>query len=301
MRKLLILLLIATMPVVAQKKKGKKDKKEKGKKELSATQSSIQPKVLGIVQSPAIAEASGLAASKVLRGCFWTHNDSGNKNEVYLLDSTGKLLSVVTLSGTVNRDWEDISEGIGPTPGKQYVYVGNIGNNVPLDIDVQIFRFEVPATIPGHQVSVRPDVLTLKYPDGARDAESLMIDPIGKSIYIVSKREKQVGLYKIPHLNFKNNEKVTMQKAGTLPYTWITAADISQDGHHIAIRNKNKIYYWHRNAGETVEAAMARPATSLPYVPEKQGEGLTFKTDNSGYITISEGKHPALNFYPHQF
>lgn len=291
---LFLLLFTVTIPATAQKKKKKKKKEE-------TTSYSVQPKVLGVVQTGMIAEASGIAASKNLRGCYWTHNDSGNKPEVYLLDSTAQLLSVITLSGTVNRDWEDVAEGAGPIPGKQYVYVGNIGNNAALNTDVQVFRFQAPARIPGHQVAVRPDVLNLRYPDGAKDAESLMIDPIGKSMYIVSKREKQVGIYKVPQLNFRNNERVTMQKVGTLPYSWITAADISQDGLHIAVKNKDNIYYWHRKPGESIETAMARPAVSLPYVPEKQGEGLTFKTDNSGYITISEGKHPALNFYPHKF
>jgi hypothetical protein len=92
-----------------------------------------------------------------------------------------------------------------------------------------------------------------------------------------------------------------MEKVLTLPYTWITAGDISKDGHHIIIRSDTKIYYWHRKNGESVEEAMAKPATELPYVPEKQGEGVTFKVDNSGYLTISEGKHPALYFYAHQF
>jgi hypothetical protein len=311
---LLFLSLTVTTPTYSQKKKDKdkksekeKDKKDKDKdknkkdKKDKKDKSDVQLQVLGTVNTAAIAEASGIAASKALPGCFWTHNDSGNKPEVFLLDGTGKLLSVISLNAVRNRDWEDIAEGVGPTPGKQYVYVGNIGNNVLPVNTVQVYRFEAPVKTPAQYASVTPHVLSLTYPDGARDAESLMIDPIGKSIYIISKREKQVSLYKAANLNFKNGDKVELQKVGTLPYTWITAGDISQDGHHIIIKNQEHIYYWHRNDNESVEAAMARPATELPYVPEKQGEALTFKTDNSGYITISEGKHPALNFYPHPF
>ncbi|WP_343671976.1 hypothetical protein [Chitinophaga sp.] len=260
------------------------------------------PEVLGKVKSDKIAEASGLAASAALPGYYWTHNDSGGKNEVYLLDSEGKLVSIVKLKGSVNRDWEDIAENIGPG-GKHYVYVGDIGNNLQLKIDMQIYRFPAPTTLPGDKTTVHADVLFIRYPDGFRDAESLMIDPIGKCIYIVSKREKQVSLYKVPaqYFNFKDQQQATLEKVLTLPYTWITAGDISQNGEHIVIKDKSHIYYWRRKGKEPIEETMARPATLLPYVPEKQGEGLTISVDNKGYLTISEGKKPDLFYYPHLF
>jgi hypothetical protein len=291
---LLLLLLLTALSAPAQHKQ----KKTKPSAPLNLT---VNPTVLGIVQAASINEASGLAASKALPGHYWTHNDSGGEPEVYLLDNTAQLVSVVQLKGVSNRDWEDIAEGIGPVPHQQYVYVGDIGNNAHLDVHTHIYRFPVPAQLPGKQFTVKPDVLKIKYPDGPRDAESLMIDPIGNSIYIISKREKQVKLYKVPSLHFKDGDKVKLKEVGTLPYTWITAGEISQDGHHIIIKDKSNIYYWHRKQGETVETAMSRPATILPYIPEIQGEGLTFKTDNTGYLTISEGKRPALYFYPHLF
>lgn len=295
---LLLIMLSIAIAAPAQKKKHKK----KGKKseQTASLNESEKPVVLGIVRSPAIAEASGIAASKALPGHFWTHNDSGNKPEVYLLGNKGELVSTIHLEGTFNRDWEDIAEGAGPVPSKQYVYVGDIGNNVQVDPRTRILRFAAPAQEPGQKANIKPDVLHVTLSDGARDAETLMVDPISHSLYIVSKREKAVGIYKA-NLNFKDGDKATFQKVGTVPYTWITAGDISQDGHHIVIKDKNHIYYWHRKQGETVEAAMAAPAVVLPYVPEKQGEGVTFRVDNSGYVTISEGKDPALNFYPHKF
>lgn len=290
---LLLIMLSIAIAAPAQKKKHKKKKK-------AQQTEAVQPVVLGIVQSPAIAEASGIAASKALPAHFWTHNDSGNKPEVYLLDNKGQLVSTIHLEGVFNRDWEDIAEGPGPMPHKQYVYVGDIGNNVQIDLRTRILRFPAPVQVPGKKENVKPDVLHVAFADGPRDAETLMVDPIGRYFYIVSKREKAVGIYKAS-LDFKDGYRAVFQKVGTVPYTWITAGDISQDGRHIVIKNKDQIFYWHRNAGESVEAAMARAAMVLPYVPEKQGEGVTFSIDNSGYITISEGKKPAVNFYPHKF
>lgn len=302
---LLLILLSIAVAAPAQKKKKDKKKKEKSeqvssKKNKASLNESVQPQVLGIVHSSAIQEASGLAASRALPGDFWTHNDSGNKPEVYLLDNKGQLISTIQLEGVKNRDWEDIAEGAGPIPQKQYVYVGDIGNNIRLDLHTHIYRFVAPSQAPGSKTTIRPEALVISYPDGPRDAETVMVDPIGRFLYVVSKREKAVGIYKTP-LNFRDGEKVVLQKVGTVPYTWITAGDISQDGKHIVIKDKSRVYYWSRQAGETVEAAMSRPAVSLPYVPEQQGEGIALMPDNSGYVTISEGKNPALNFYPHKF
>ncbi|MBW8684186.1 hypothetical protein [Chitinophaga rhizophila] len=303
---LLAILLSVAITAPAQKKKKdhkKKDKQEHSsqkKKKSSSLNASVQPQVLGIVHSSDITEASGLAASKALPGHFWTHNDSGNKPEIYLLDNKGNLTSTIQLEDVKNRDWEDIAEGPGPVPQKQYLYVGDIGNNIHLDLGTRIYRFPAPVQTPGSKTSIRPEILNITYPDGPRDAETLMVDPIGGFLYVVSKREKAVGIYKTP-LNFKDGDKVTLQKVGTVPATWITAGDISQDGRHIVIKDKNQVYYWARQQGESVEAAMSKPAVMLPYIPEKQGEGIALLPDNSGYVTISEGKEPALNFYSHQF
>ncbi|WP_160713595.1 hypothetical protein [Chitinophaga solisilvae] len=262
---------------------------------------SIQSVTLGHVRSAKLTEASGIASSSTLPGCYWTHNDSGNKPEVFLLDSKARIISTCHLQDVSNRDWEDIAEGIGPAKNKHYVYVGDIGDNKAKRKHIRIYRFEEPAVLPGKSVSVRPDILTLEFPNGPRDAESLMIDPIGKKIYLLSKREKHISLYKTDNLLFRDGDNATLQQLITLPYTWVTAGDISKDGHHIVIKTLTSIYYWHRSNDETVEQAMARPATELPYTPEPQGEGITISTDNQGYITISEGEDAALLFWKHKF
>jgi hypothetical protein len=262
---------------------------------------SLKPVLLGNVTSDKITEASGIASSVTLPGCYWTHNDSGNKPEVYLLNSKAALVSTIKLDGVSNRDWEDIAEGIGPVKGKYYVYVGDIGDNHGIRKHIRIYRFEEPPKKPAVKEHISPDVLTLHYPNGARDAESLMIDPVSKHIYIVSKREKQVSLYKADNLFFKDGDDVILEKLIKLPYTWVTAGNISKDGHHIVIKTLTTIYYWHRNSNESVEQAMAKPAKELPYITEKQGEGITITPDNDGYVTISEGENTPLYYYKWKF
>lgn len=271
---------------------------------LAVNTSSAQtatPEILGNLSGKQVTEASGIASSVPLAGHYWTHNDSGNDPEVFLLDNHASLVATVWLQNAKNRDWEDIAEGIGPQAGKHYVYVGDIGDNHAIRDHIRIYRFPEPSKVtPGSYIKLKADELKLQYPDGARDAETLMLDPISKQLYIISKREKEVTLFKTKLL-FNDGDKATLEPLIQLPYTWVVSGDISKDGHHIVIKTLTKIYYWHRNKGESVEEAMKKPAKELPYVVEKQGEGITITPRNNGYVTISEGKKAPVYFYKWKF
>lgn len=122
-------------------------------------------------------EASGLVASAAHPGYFWTHNDSGNGAELFLIDSVANIAATMPLAQVTNRDWEDITIGPGPEPDKNYIYVGDIGDNnakYPLKI---IYRLEEPVTIEDNRIE-KFDTLFIQLADGTRDSEALMIDPI---------------------------------------------------------------------------------------------------------------------------
>jgi len=54
---------------------------------------------------------------------IWTHNDNDDIN-LYALDTlAGELQSTISLTGTLNQDWEEISQD------ENYLYVGDFGNN----------------------------------------------------------------------------------------------------------------------------------------------------------------------------
>src|SRR5438445_740103 len=57
-----------------------------------------------------------------------------------------------------------------------------------------------------------------RYPDRPKDAESLMIDPIEKLIYIISKRSDSVTVYTSP-LIFKSNDTLTLTKRCKLHFS----------------------------------------------------------------------------------
>lgn len=250
------------------------------------------------IDNPVLEEMSGLAFSKKHPDKFYTHTDSGGEAEVYLIDSLGNEFGKIILDEVENRDWEDIAVGPGPK-GKSYVYVAEIGDNAGVHKSVKIYRFPEPEKLE-KKITMKPEVLKFDYPDGAMDAESLFVDPISGDLFVVSKRDSQNTLFRLKSDDFGKKD-VVAKEVGKLPFTSATAADISQDGSKILIKNYFKIYYWDRKKGETVAEALSKAPKELPYVPEPQGEAIGFQPDGKAYYTISEKRfniHPVLYRYP---
>ena len=143
-----------------------------------------KPVEQGVVANPAIAEASGIAASRKHPGVFWVHNDSGDKPRIFALDGKGATLATYRLSGADANDWEDIAVGPGPKSGETYVYVGDIGDNGTSRKSVQVYRVAEPAAIQGDGKLTGVDKLKLQYPDEPHNAETLMVDPRQGDLYL---------------------------------------------------------------------------------------------------------------------
>lgn len=253
---------------------------------------------VGTIENPILEEISGLAFSKNHPDRIYVHTDSGGEVAVFVLDTQGKEIGKIGLEGVENRDWEDIAVGPGPG-GKSYVYVAEIGDNLGVHQAVQIFRFPEPIKL-GKETSLKPEKLTFTYPAGAMDAESFFVDPVSGDLFVVSKRDSKNTVFRLKPDNF-GKDIVVAEELLKLPFTSATAADISQDGSKILIKNYFKVYYWERKKGESVAEALSRKPKELPYVPEPQGEAVGFQPDGKAYFTISEKRFeilPVLYRYP---
>jgi hypothetical protein len=235
-----------------------------------------------------IQEASGLAASITNPNMLWTHNDSGNPAEIFLLDKKLNIKLKVKFPKITNRDWEDITVGPGPDPKKNYIYIGEIGDNFAQYPDKKIYRLEEPKLVKDSTIRIDSvDVITVQLPKTRKDTETLMIDPKTKDLFIVSKRENPVVVYKIPYPQ-SIDSTVVADSVATIPFAQICGGDISADGQEILLKNYVNIFYWKLNKDESIEDAFKRMPTILPYKEEPQGESVAFARDGSGYFTISE-------------
>ncbi|WP_456407606.1 hypothetical protein [Caldithrix abyssi] len=259
------------------------------------------------ISLPQLNEISGIVASKRNKDIFWIHNDSGDKARIFAINSAGELRLTVELQNTKATDWEDITLGKGPRAGLDYIYIADIGDNRARRDVKTIYRLIEPdLSALGDNPLVKIadyDAIRFRFPDGSRDAETLMSDPWNGDLYIVSKRENQVGVYVLPYPQ-KTDQILTANFLLKLPVTQITAGDISPDGRHIVLKNYEQIFYWKRSREQTLPQAMEKFPAFLNYVPEPQGEAICFSAQLDGYFTISEmadRNYTVLYFYPHRF
>lgn len=261
----------------------------------------------GTLQIPELNEASGLANSRSNPLYLWSHNDSGGEPFVYLFTPSGANSGRIELEGAENVDWEDMAIGVGPDDGINYMFLADIGDNRAVRGQYQIYRFPEPdltsVNLPNTFVLQEQDYdrIEFVYEDGAKDAEALMVDPATKNIFIISKREEKVGVYELTFPQSLNAVD-TARRIMSLPFTFITAADISPSGNEVLIKNYLNVYHWQKNENQdvTIPQLLAQPANRLAYTPEHQGEAIAWQEDDLGYFTLSEadGSNPvSILFY----
>jgi hypothetical protein len=232
------------------------------------------PSVAFTLTDPRITESSGLAASRLHPGVYWTHNDSGDGPYVYAVDSNGKTVAKVTMRGVHARDVEAIS--LGPDGD---LYVGDIGDNLngawP---QVYVYRFPEPRQLRDQTVGVTR--YTVRYQDGPRNAEALMVHPRTGRVYIASKNENGGHLYAGPaHLSAKGVN--VFRRVADVP--WVTDGAFSPDGSRLALRG----YYWATDYRWTAGRPTRIGSLQVPMQP--QGESLTYTTDGRALMYGSEG------------
>ncbi|MEV7526234.1 WD40 repeat domain-containing protein [Streptomyces sp. NPDC091371] len=226
------------------------------------------------ISDPRIKESSGLAASRIHPGVYWTHNDSDDGPYVYAVDSaTGKTVARVTLTGIGKpRDVEAVSLG----PDGQ-LYVGDIGDNLNGTWDhVWIYRFQEPREL--GDVTVKAAQFTVRYADGPRNAEALMVHPVSGRVYIASKDENKGGLYEGPAELSAGGSANVFRRVADVP--WVTDGAFSPDGGRLTLRG----YFWARTypwkdgrpegEGERVDAPWQGQAESVTYTAD--GRTLMF-------------------------
>ncbi|CAM3891743.1 hypothetical protein MUGA111182_15860 [Mucilaginibacter galii] len=265
--------------------------------------------VSGKLQSDLNKETSGIAASTDHPNIFYIHNDSGDTSRFFAITPDGKLKGIFNYAATGGgthgvKDCEDIAVGEGPEAGKSYVYMGDIGDNASNNPHITVYRIAEPQipTDASNAQNLKSAPLYLKYPDAPRDAETLMIDPVEKLLYIVTKRGSDVGVYTAP-LKFNAGHTVTLTKRcelhfrGLQPFKWIVSGDISKDGSQVILKSYSRIYYWKREGNEPIWQTLQRKPRQPAYEQERLGEAVGFAPNGKSYYTVSEGaKQPIFHY-----
>lgn len=258
---------------------------------------------LGQISGGQLKEISGLAVSRQHPGVLWVHND-GKDERLFAVRTNGQLAAVFQLPRPV-EDVEDIARGPGGPAGTDFLYVGDIGDNAEERASIRIHRIPEPAPRPGTSAKqpatlAGVETLTLRYPDGPHDAEALLCDPGTSDLFIVTKQKKRARVYRAPADAWTSPGVVLLSFLSEVPFSQVSAGDISPDGRRLLLRREDAAVMWTRAAGEAMASALAKgPLSAMVIGPpaEPNGEAIAWAPDNQGYYTLSEGKRQPVYFF----
>ncbi len=242
-------------------------------------------------------EVSGLGIVRSQPNLLWMHNDSGDTARAFAINREGKIALTVNLLGAGAFDWEDMSAQ------KEWIYTGDIGDNLRLRQNVQILRFRSPQ-VKAHKTELNLSakgwqLTTLRFPDGAHNCESLAVAPDGR-ILLVTKEENGVSGFFVWNKSWKNGTNGTMSHiasykfGGEAPLSKLTTgADFSSDGRKLVVTTYSDLYEF--RLGKSFDFASLELKPSVQELPaQEQCEAVCYSLDGHTIYSTSEGKNAGV-------
>jgi hypothetical protein len=257
-------------------------------------------------------ELSGLAASRVIPGVFYAHNDSGDTARFFAMALSGYELAELHLVGATAVDWEDIT--LGPCEGADAgscVFLGDIGDNLQQRTGYTVYRVHEPdlgAVASGSvtapvQLDVPFEALPFVYPNGARhNAETLLSHPLTGDLYVLTKESvgRPSRVFRFPR-PFTPGQAVTLIDLGdaSIPKSTdvlATGGDIHPCGDRLLVRMYNRSVELRAAPDAGFESAFKAEPLEVPSsLDEPQGEAITWGVDGQSFLTASEKTGQSLH------
>ena len=250
------------------------------------------PEILGRIRDKRIKESSGLVASRTHEGVLWTHNDSGDGPYLYALDMRGRTLGRWLVTGAEAFDWEDIA--LGPDDD---LYIGDIGDNSSSRSSITVYRVPEPDPHDAARDTEQATAIELTYPNGAHDAEALMVQPGTGDLYVVTKELSGRAL--VYRGRAPLNGSVHLEGVGRLDlpatYGGITAGDIASAGDRVILSTYLGGYEFVIGDGESrFDTIWDTLPLEVDLGVRAQGEAVAYDRTGASILTTSEGGRSPL-------
>ena len=239
---------------------------------------------VGHIDFKDIDESSALVKSRQYENVYWTLNDSGNDERIFVIDKFGKTFIPywaenyrgIEIGEATNVDWEDIA-----VDDNGNLIIGAFGNNYSLRKDLALYILKEPY-YPGITKTrafqridfAFPDQTT--WPDTLKRFDCEAVFTKLNNIYILTKHRKDpyTHLYRFDTMYI---DKINIPKLiGIFEINGeVTAADCSLDGNKLAVLTYNNIWCFEVEEGDDFFNG------KISYLPikAKQCEGITFDED----------------------
>ncbi len=265
------------------------------------------PEVVGKIKSQDVTESSGIAASRCQSDVFWTHNDSGDGAFLYAFNARGDNLGTWRVPNAENKDWEDIATWK-DSRGKCFIYIGEIGDNKLIWPVHTVYRVAEPLVIAGGPATTRANALLTDrseslnyvYPDGDKNAETLMVHPRSGDIYILTKSDAgPSGVYRLKGAFSETQDqtaiKITEISVPAVPNGLLTGGDISPDGRSVIVCDYLQAYELSLPEGTAdFDEIWKQEPRPMNIGKRKAGEAVCYNVDGSEIYATSEGRNPPI-------
>ena len=260
---------------------------------------------VAILEDRRINESSGLALGIRDPSILWTINDSGGEPCVFAVDHAGRTRAKVRIPGAANFDWEDLAAARDAS-GQPALFIGDIGDNLHMRPTVQVYQIPEPSVSTpgedGHETeSAEPLVWHFTYPNGPLNAEALLVHPVTRRLFIVTKDEEGgSALYAAPEL-LRQRAVLTLEKVLDLRFpsrarlgkrpkdaSQITAGSISGDARRLILSSYTYFYEWALAPGQSLAEALARPPSVIKPKLLAQLEAICYGADSRTLWFTSE-------------
>jgi hypothetical protein len=260
-----------------------------------------QPQLSGLLLDAALAETSGLAASRTHPDTLWLVEDGGNPARLHAVSKRGRRLASMSIDGISNTDWEDLAAF--ELDGTRYLLIADTGDNGGLRRTLLLHVVPEPGTL-GDGVLKPAWSIAFRWPDGARDCEAVAVDAARGQILLLSKKRNPPELFVLP-LRPRDAGLQTARRVGRLAGVpqasaeqrrvapgrarlvhQVTAADVSPDGRTLAVLTYDALLLYPRGGAERWTQAVARPPQirEVPWL--HQPEAMGWASDGRGlYVT----------------
>jgi hypothetical protein len=217
-------------------------------------------------QDPDVVESSGLA---LVGDWLVTVNDSGDSGRVFTVDGSGATIGVTAWTPEP-RDVEALAPA-----GDGAVWVGDIGDNSGLRDSIRIIKVPVGEG----EAEAEAESYELVYPDGARDAESLLADPTTGRLYVATKEIFGGVLYAVPE-DLDPEGRNRLSEVGPV-LSIATDGAFFPDGRHLVVRSyESAVVYGFPSL---------QPLADIDLPGQQQGEGLAVTADGD-LLLSTEGQ-----------
>lgn len=259
------------------------------------------PNLIGMMRSPAIAEVSGMAASRRDPDRLWAVNDSDHPPTLEALDRKGSHQFSVEVTGATNIDWEDLVAFT--WQGQPTLLIADTGDNGGLRPHVSLYLVPEPAE-GDRQVAIQRR-LDVRFRDGPHDVEAVFVDEAEARAYLVAKRQVPPVLYSVPLGGTRRMRVATVEGTfATIPratpaeleamprfaryFGQATSAVANPDAGVLALLTYRDAYLFRRRDGERwIDALRREPVRfGLPFMP--QAEAIAFDATTREFLVTTE-------------